>query len=1182
MKLRRLLLVVPASLLLFIAGGWYWLLHTESGARWIWSRVETLTDLALHADALHGDLSSGVTIEGLAYAGEAFAISVRDIRLEVDVAILPKVVTVRSMAASGIDMRIGRDAPTDEPPADVHEILGKLGLPLEIVVSDLQFSELRIRGRFADAPIEISDGKLAGRWQQSIRVERLELATQGLAAMADGRLALSGDNDVMLNLSLVLEPPLTGREAPLRLAVNADGQLDDFALRAQCEDPAATLQGRVTGLSREIGWHAKLEVPSYPLPASAGLPPLNAVIDGSGDLHAFTAAAQLAFVGAGMRADATADVDITTRLLAADLRWRDAAWPLTAATPRIASREGTLHVTGTLDDWTAAGTVELHGPDLPPGRFQVDARGDRRQVSGEIVDGRILGGTVAGRAGYDWHSGGRYDARLEFTDIATGALLPDWPAELNGRVDLSGRRQPVELTAELHGITGRFRDRPLTADGRIDVHDGAVSARNLRVHHGDSYLRLDGQPYAAAGLNYEARIRELGDYVPGASGSLSAAGRLSLNGQSPLLQIDASSADIGYGGVRVGKLAITDRGSTAGHLNLTVSAESVEYAGQTLTNLRLATRIDERAQSLDIDFDVGELSAGLSLAGALADWSQDAEWRGQVTRLDLSHQDFAAVLAQPADLRFSKSRASTQQLCVVSGNETELCADGSWSVDDGVALAAQLQALPVNLVNAFTHTRLQFDQTVSGKLDWTLHPQRGSTGRVDVSLAPGTVVSTEHPDLRIATAQGSLGFDIRNDSLVSGVIDLPLPELGRIAAEFELRDAANAAMAGIDGKLTVDISDIELLTVLLPALDNVGGDLQASVDVSGTLAAPVVTGEAVVTNGRLSYLPLGLRLQDLQLRGVLLGDKGIELSGSFRAGDGRARIFTRTGDLRTDVPRLRFQLDGTNLTVIDVPDIRAVADANIEVSFDGGTLDLNGTVAVPRAVVKPANVGVRSVSESDDVVIVAGELPDDESKRNRNGKLHITGSLEVALGDDVVVDLDLAQAKVTGSTVFTWTGKPMPNANGRYKVGGEILAFGQLLQITEGSVRFGDVPANDPYLRIRAEREIFGNTQVRRAGVLVAGPLSRPTVEAYTMPRTTEERALTLLVTGSDFDYEKGVGAVGFGTYIAPRVYASYGFGLFDKENVIRIRYDLTTGLGITATSGQRDSGVDLSYRIEN
>ena len=75
---------------------------------------------------------------------------------------------------------------------------------------------------------------------------------------------------------------------------------------------------------------------------------------------------------------------------------------------------------------------------------------------------------------------------------------------------------------------------------------------------------------------------------------------------------------------------------------------------------------------------------------------------------------------------------------------------------------------------------------------------------------------------------------------------------------------------------------------------------------------------------------------------------------------------------------------------------------------------------------------------------------------------------------------------------------------------------------------------------------------------------------------------MTLLVTGSDFDYERGIGALDFGSYIAPRVYASYGIGLFDNDNVIRVRYDLQRGFGVTLSSGQKESGVDLSYRFEN
>jgi translocation and assembly module TamB len=157
----------------------------------------------------------------------------------------------------------------------------------------------------------------------------------------------------------------------------------------------------------------------------------------------------------------------------------------------------------------------------------------------------------------------------------------------------------------------------------------------------------------------------------------------------------------------------------------------------------------------------------------------------------------------------------------------------------------------------------------------------------------------------------------------------------------------------------------------------------------------------------------------------------------------------------------------------------------------------------------------------------------------------------------------------------------MPVADGQYRVAGNIQAYGQLLQITEGTVSFADVPADNPQLRIRAEREIFGNSQVRSAGIFITGTAKNPDVEIYTNPATNESRALTMLVTGSDFNFEQGVGAVDVGTYIAPKLYLSYGIGLFDRQNVISVRYDLARGFGIKASSGSRSDGIDLSYTLE-
>jgi translocation and assembly module TamB len=677
-------------------------------------------------------------------------------------------------------------------------------------------------------------------------------------------------------------------------------------------------------------------------------------------------------------------------------------------------------------------------------------------------------------------------------------------------------------------------------------------------------------------------VLELGDYVDEASGTLDASGILSLLAGDPYLEIQASSQRLGYREAAIVDLKIVDRRREGDVMAFELTASQAEYGEFSASALRIDADAGQQAQNIELEFSSRGVTTSAGFTGELDDWTSPDRWSGQVQRLELTHADFSAALTAPAGIHLSRRRTAVENLCLANDVGISLCTSGSWSRSMGVDLSAALSSVPAELLNAFVETGMQFDQFLSGELDWRMTRQGKTSGRMDASMTPGAVVSRARPDMQLETGAATLSFRIDDNGLRSGVLDLPLPGLGQAAANFDVLDVAVDGSGEIHGNVNVDIADIRFVEAFVPVLDNAGGRLTADLVIAGSITEPVVTGDIALDNGAVSYLPIGLKLTQLSLDSELAGRGDIELAGTFLAGEGRGTIRTRTNGVRSSRRGLEIELQGKNLTLIDVPDLRAVADTDLAVGFDGTTLQLDGRIEVPHARARPRNIGINRISESDDVVIVRGELPEGDASRSREAELLINGTVEVALGDDVVVDLDVADAFVTGSTAFTWNGPLMPTANGRYVVNGQILAYGQKLEITEGAVRFPSVPASNPYLRIRAEREIFGNSEVRRAGVLVSGPATRPSVEAYTTPLTTEERALTLLVTGSEFDYEKGVGAFDFGTYIAPRVYASYGIGLFDQENVIRVRYDLTEGFGITLTSGARDEGVDLTYRFEN
>ena len=1184
MSPRRLLLLIPLVLVLLASVAWYWLLHTQSGARYIWGVSVAATDNALSATSVAGDVSSGVTVTGLEFRNEKAFVLVTVVTATADVDLFPLSVTVTTGHASGLLIERIETVSSTEDPGDLTELLGKLQLPIELIVTDLSVDGVRLNG-FRDEGIDVTSLRVAGRWQHNIALDQIELLLAQATVRGDGSLQLAEPNAVALNTQIDLQPQITGLNDTLDIELTASGPLDDLDVRATSRSPAADLSSNISGIGDDIHWDLLLEVPEFALPVAAdtpALPPVQITAEGAGDLKSFTTKAQVAFRGTDMQVALSADVDIEALTVASDLHWQNAQWPVAQPEPQVSSREGRVTVAGTLDNWSVNGTVELDVPQLPGGRLSIDGRGNQDGAEVDILDGDVLGGTITGSARYSWRDPREYSANLDLREIHTSALLPDWPAVLSGSADISGKQQPFEVSADIRDVVGVLKDKPLNASGSIDVRGTAVSVDDLRLRHGDSDARFDGDLYSRNGLRFDISIDQLGDYVADALGPLSASGSASLNEERTFLRVDASSAELGYGDWQITELVIVDRNTDDSIFDAEISAGTIVTAGFQADDFELQTSMDSESLSFDLAVMTKDISAGLSIAGKLDDWQRPSSWEGEVRGINLDHPGFSASLAEPAKLFVSGGRAETEQLCLVGERGISLCANGAWQHEVGLEVAATFSSVPVDLVNVFVDTRLSFDQLVSGDLRWQTKPDSTSTGRADIAVTPGMIASIDRPELQMQTAQGTIGFDIEHDDLRTGTLNLPLPEIGQIDAEFEVLDVTDGDAGNISGKIDIDMADIAMIGAFLPALDDMGGSLNADLDIGGTLTSPAFTGLIALEGGALSYLPLGLKFEEVELAGELQGAGEVEMHGSFRAGDGTARIRTRTDHSRTETRGLELRLQGDNMTVIDVPDVQAIADADIGINFDGKTLGVDGRIEISSARVRPENIGMSRVSESGDVIIVAGKLPDEPTDEVQSDDLQFDGSVEVALGDDVVIDLDVAEATLTGSTVFTWHGEPLPIANGRYDAAGEVLAFGQQLEITEGSIRFSDVPADDPYLRIRAEREIYGNTQVRRAGILVAGTASRPTVEAYTTPLTTEERALTLLVTGSDFDYEKGVGAVGFGTYIAPRVYASYGIGLFDTGNVIRIRYDLSRGFGITGTSGQRDSGADLSYPVEN
>jgi translocation and assembly module TamB len=1127
-------------------------LHTTSGARWIVGKAESA--VGLQVKSLQGDLAGGLDLQRVRFANDGVDVSAARLAVSVDIDVLPLSVEIVDLAADNVEVVIYEGEPDAEPSRDPAEVLKSLVLPVPVRVSNLRVAGLNVRA--ADLDEVIDSLELVGTWHEKIEIERLDVTTEELSASLRGDLDLQGDNLFAAQVDARLSPGLTRLRETQRLALSGAG------------DPAGVdFEARLGAIATAVGevrWQDELTAAVSivlagfdPADMVSEWPegfPLDGRIEASIDDERLAVRdTVLEIVGTEARLRIDAAFDRMTEEISGHLRWEQLRWPLPQADARVHSETGDLRLQGTRDSWTVDGSIAVIAADLPQGRFVIAGAGTREGVEGRILDSDIFGGHAAGEAAYSWTGAGAWSVNLALRDVSLGAFLPDWPAVVTGRVEGRGTSEPFVLQAALQDVNGTLHDLDILANGAVAYGAQGFVAREVLLEHGDSRVTLDGKLMQPDGMTIDAYIADAGVYTEAASGEINLTGSASV-----IESLMTLSAAIESPLLLIGNRELTD-------LLLKLEASDV---GQSLT---------VSGAHLGTDFS-------LSVAGAFDDWSAplDSRFEGIIDGFEIDLGDeHAMTLGSEASLSFSTSDASLQEFCIADLTGASLCSNASWKRDSDYSIDLELADVPLTILEHVVETRLDFDQHVGGRLTWR-HDASGTGGSGRLRVSAGTVGPLDDPESRVATGDGRVDFEIRNGQLLSGDLELPLPERGHVTGSFAVLDVTRPTTSKVTGDLNIDLFNIRVLSKLSPLLDSASGALRAKLAIAGTVTQPAVTGDLVIEEGRFIYLPIGLDVESVNLAGSMDSDRRFELSGTFRAGDGYGELASSADYSNADEPGLHFSMRGKDLTLVDVPDVLIRIDPDIDVVLSRDALTINGEVAVPHALIKPTNLVTGRVNESEDIVVVAGELPESPEEEPKTNGLDYRGELRVVLGDDIVVGLDLATARITGDATFIWQGDAIPIADGRYRVGGNIEAFGQVLDIVEGSVRFPRVPADQPFIRIAAEREIFGNTAVKRAGVLIDGPVRRPIIEPYTVPLTTEERALTLLVTGSDFDVEHGVGAIDFGTYIAPRLFVSYGIGVFERENIISARFDLSKKFGIKASSGSKESGIDLNYRFEN
>ncbi len=452
-------------------------------------------------------------------------------------------------------------------------------------------------------------------------------------------------------------------------------------------------------------------------------------------------------------------------------------------------------------------------------------------------------------------------------------------------------------------------------------------------------------------------------------------------------------------------------------------------------------------------------------------------------------------------------------------------------------------------------------------------------------------------------------------------------ELGRLTARFELPvPALEPADQRLAGHAELRLQELRFVTLLLPEIEAPGGRLETRLELEGSLEQPRYHLALTLRDGQFRLPALGITPRALQLE-VRNRGRTLHYRGSVVSGPGRLELNGTFLPARKDW-RLAARLQGQDFLLGDTPEYRIQVSPDLELQLDARQALLTGTVRMPRARIKPRRL-TTSLRPSPDVVIATPPVSRKAPGQPRTSRTparettlpSFTGIVRFELGQEVRFEGFGLRARLAGNVVILELPGRLTTATGELQIlEGRYRAYGQDLRIERGRLVFVGGPIDNPGLDIRAVRRVREVT----VGLQISGDAIQPLVRIFSNPPMSESDALAYLVLGRPpgrddrSDQERlaaaatalGVGGASrlgkrlgerlgleemtveteqdsgeirlrLGTYLSPRLYVGYGWGMMEQLNTLLLRYRLSEHLTLEAQSSNQSASGDLFFTLE-
>ena len=1190
------------------------LLATERGTEFSLAAAQRLAPGELDIRYRSGTLADSLQLARVHYKNDGVAIELENLALDWQPQrLFDATLHIHDFTFTALDVKI---EPTTTPPDPQNQeefTLPEIELPFDVIVERLRLHDISLTvGEFSEhiALVELKAHSQGTHHQidhLNVEATRADLRIQGsVHTMGDYALDFAAQAELRLPelapLSVDLEA--VGDTQQLRLELTSSG-LADTQIHAELLELLST---------EMLTWDANIMLSAVRHDAlTEQIESLHFELQSRGQVEAFTLALD-GYVDA---------IEHGLIELAGLLHWRDM---------RLDIDE--LHVTADampaqldMDGFARFGEVleiDIRGDaaayEFNDNQFSLTARGNQQGADEfslvfDTTQGRA---EVSGSLGWDpfvtWDI--RADiSRLDFkeiSDVLNGGM--EVKLASHGALD-----NQLSLYARIDEMRGILLENTIAGEGEVRIEGSSFIARDFNLHWGEAQLSADGT-YSPQGmaLDFLLNVPDLSELLSDAKGALQARGDVSGSGQAPQLEVRLTGENLGWQVYQVDTISteFTIDGTFARLPVGTLEAEGVHLNGHLVEHVALQMR-QAQQHLVELLVDYGDLQTRLSLAG---NWAHEPmNWSGQLQRLQLNNPQIGQwALNSPTDLLLSPTEASLSNLCLMADTgAAEICASFDWhQADNRSAITFDAENVPFQMFRPWTPD----DVNISGEFSVHADIRQQST-----ELLVDTRVEISETVIRVPAQELRVDFEAGEILRVQGDQHQLDAHLRLLSAQLEGGFESQASVYNvldeqrrIEAELGVDVRSFVLLSVLVPDIQDVSGQLTGRIDFEGPLSDLTVGGGLEFRDGHAQLPATGLELSNVNLLilAPTANDDPFTLVGDVNAGEGQLHL---DGAYYLGEQRAQLHIEGAAFPALNTRDLQVTIAPDLHIDYTPALLKLRGEVTVPTARITPPDF--ESVDAiSNDTVLVGGEgSPYEQSV----GVLPVDMDLTVNLGEDVQISAYGFEGRLEGGLrIIEQTGQETTAVGNIDVASGDYEIYGQALNIERGRLIFTGGPVANPGLDLRVARSIDNDSVT--VGARVGGTLENPTFNLFSSPTMQDSAILSYLIfgrgpgegtsgeqnmlaratlalgmsggnrLGERLSNSLGVDeilldsgdtfestALYIGKQISSRLYIKYGVGLVEPVSTFFIQYRLTDNLNFESSTGNEHTGADVFYTIE-